>query len=182
MLFRSKHLGKAFGFHLLAGNLGFAIAPLLMAALAAGFGWRTALMVVGGFGLATAVAMVLFGHNLRAAATDGGKGAKKEGGAQTLVSPALLMMLAFFILMALANSGIQTFSVTVFALNGVSLTDANTVLTVFLTAGFVGIAAGGVVADRITRPIGVVVVSMFVCALGLGIVGSGPLPYVAIVI
>ena len=35
-----RHLGKAFGFHLLAGNLGFAAAPVLMVALAALWDWQ----------------------------------------------------------------------------------------------------------------------------------------------
>ena len=56
-------------------------------------------------------------------------------------------MLAFFVLNPLANSGIQTFSVTTLAkLFGTPLGTANTALTVYLSAALAGIAAGGFAA------------------------------------
>jgi len=186
-----KHLGKAFGFHLLAGNLGFAAAPVLMVALAALWDWRTAVIAVGAAGVAVGVCMVLFGRNLRAAndpRDSPGHGAKTAGdgtpdnvGTRALASPALLVMLAFFILVALATSGIQTFSVTVLnTLFDVELGIANTALTIYLSAGFVGIVAGGLIADRLRRPTTVVVASMLIAALALSLVGGMALPAAAL--
>ena len=44
-------LGRALATHALCGNLGFVIAPPLVVALAALFGWRNSLAIVGGFGM-----------------------------------------------------------------------------------------------------------------------------------
>ena len=63
-----RHLGKAFGFHLLAGNLGFAAAPVLMVSLAALWDWRMAIVAVGAAGIAVGLAMLAFEASLRARA------------------------------------------------------------------------------------------------------------------
>jgi MFS transporter, FSR family, fosmidomycin resistance protein len=177
---QKQHLGKAFGFHLLAGNLGFATAPVLMVALAAWFDWRMAMVVVGGAGVAIGLCMLLFGHNLRAAVAPQVDTSADpcDDSAQSLLSPALLTMLGFFVLIALATAGIQTFSVTVLnKVYGVSLESANTALTVFLGAGFVGVATGGFVADRLREPVVVVNLSMLTCAVALALVSVVALPF-----
>ncbi|MBT6273933.1 MAG: MFS transporter [Chromatiales bacterium] len=175
---QERHLGKAFGFHLLAGNFGFAAAPILMVSLAAWFDWRTALMMVGGAGVVVGIAMMLFGRNLTATrAAKAEPRAPDKSGVRALMSPALLVMLAFFVLIAVANSGVQTFSVTVLnQVYGISLETANTALTVYLTAGFVGVAIGGFIADRLRRPVVVVSASMLVTAMCFGLVSAIALP------
>lgn len=178
-----RHLGKAFGFHLLAGNLGFAVAPVMMVSLAVLWDWRTAVMTVGAAGVTVGLCMLAFGRDLHAG-TEPRRNATEPSsatGTRALASPALLMMLAFFILLALANAGVQTFSVT--ALNAAYGTDlgvANTALTFYLASGFVGVAVGGFVADRLQRPVIVVVGAMAVCAACLAVVGWTALPAVAL--
>lgn len=185
-----KHLGKAFSFHLMAGNLGFAAAPVSMVALAALWDWRAAVIAIGALGVVVGVCMLLFGRNLRVGDLgSGGCGnprrvaSKPSNGAHTpsLASPAMLVMLAFFVLIALATSGINTFSVTL--LNTLFATDlgtANTALTIYLSAGFFGIAAGGVLADKLRRPAAVVIVSMLVAVLAISVVGAMALPAFAL--
>lgn len=177
-----QHLGKAFSFHLLAGNLGFAIAPVMMVSLAVLWDWRTAVIAVGIAGVVVGLCMLAFGRDLRTG-TEPGRTSndRATGGMTSLTSPALLMMLGFFILTALASSGIQTFSVT--ALNTVYGTDlgvANTALTFFLASGFLGVAVGGFVADKLQRPVVVVAGAMAVCAACLAVVGWRALPTVAL--
>ena len=53
-------IGHAFSLHGLSGTLGYASAPVLVASLSALLGWRTALVVASGAGLAMAMAVVLF--------------------------------------------------------------------------------------------------------------------------
>jgi FSR family fosmidomycin resistance protein-like MFS transporter len=187
-----QHLGKAFSFHLMAGNLGFAAAPISMVALAALWDWRAAVIAIGALGLVVGICMLLFGRHLRIADSGnrGNSGYSDNSNAQreastpgqraptaSLVSPAMLVMLAFFVLIALATSGINTFSVTVLnALYGTDLGTANTALTIYLSAGFFGIAAGGLLADKLRRPAAVVVVSMLVAALAIALVGTMALP------
>ena len=182
---QKQHLGKAFGFHLLAGNLGFATAPVLMVALAAWFDWRTAMVIVGGAGVSIGLCMLLFGHNLRAAVAPKPNvdAETRNSASPTLLSPALLTMLGFFVLIALATAGIQTFSVTVLnKVYGVSLESANTALTIFLAAGFVGVATGGFVADRLREPVVVVNLSMFTCAVALALVSAVALPFAVLLL
>jgi MFS family permease len=178
-----RHLGKAFGFHLLAGNVGFAAAPVLMVGMAALWDWRSAVIAVGAMGVAVGLCMIVFGRNLRAgcAPARGDARGGEDGGTRALLSPPLLVMLGFFVLIALANTGVQTFSVTVLnALFGVPLGTANTALTFYLSAGLVGITVGGVIADRLRRPVVVVAASMLVSALALALVGSATLPAVVL--
>jgi MFS transporter, FSR family, fosmidomycin resistance protein len=171
---RTKHLGKAFGFHLLAGNLGFAVAPVLLASLAALWDWRSAVIAVGLAGVAVGVAMIVLGRDLRAASAPSAdeQGAGGNARPHRLTSPALWVMLAFFVLLALATSGIQTFAPTVLnTLYGLGLGTANTALTAFLSAGFIGVAIGGFVADALRRPVFVVVGCMLLSAVCMAVVG-----------
>src|SRR5690606_20552219 len=49
---KESWLGRAYGVHTLGGNIGWALAPLVVLGLAAFFGWRTALVVAGVIGFA----------------------------------------------------------------------------------------------------------------------------------
>ncbi|MFT5448803.1 MAG: FSR family fosmidomycin resistance protein-like MFS transporter [Gammaproteobacteria bacterium] len=181
-----KHLGKTFGYHLLTGNLGFAAAPVVMVALAALWDWRTAVTLVGAAGVAVAVCMMLFGRSLSIGDTDKGlssQSARQPGKAtpssntRALASPALLVMLAFFTVVALGSSAIQTFVPTVLnELYGFDLATANTALTIYLSASFVGVGIGGFLADRVRHPVAVVIAGMLIGALALSVVGAVALP------
>src|SRR5580704_3405604 len=48
----SGRLGRAYGAHTFAGNLGWVAAPIAVLALTDAFGWRAALVILGGAGLA----------------------------------------------------------------------------------------------------------------------------------
>jgi FSR family fosmidomycin resistance protein-like MFS transporter len=153
-----RRLGRAFGAHGVAGNLGWVAAPASVLGLTALFGWRAALVILGGIGLALTLYLVstralLSGETgtgpvERAARTEAGAGA----GLRVLLGPSVLLCFAYFTLLSVAQVGLQTFfpSAAVAAF-GVSIGAANAMLTGFLVAAALGMLAGGVVADRFRR-------------------------------
>ena len=54
-----SRLGRSFALHTFVGNIGFAAAPPVTAALALLLGWRETLLVVGGVGVPVVLAIVL---------------------------------------------------------------------------------------------------------------------------
>lgn len=144
-----SRMGRAFGVHTFAGYLGGAVAPAIMAALVVLVGGFGALIVAGLVG--PVAALMLFVGNVPEVAQhphkDGAKGAK-----QSLLTPALMVLMVFFMLLSLSNSGLSSFGV-VALMNGygVTFSDANIALTAFLGASAVGVLAGGHLADRISN-------------------------------
>ncbi|MGD9615187.1 MAG: MFS transporter [Alphaproteobacteria bacterium] len=153
-----RRLGRAFGAHGVAGNLGWVAAPASVLGLTAIFGWRAALVILGGIGLAFTLYLIsqrsiLSGeirmHTVpRPAVSGGGTG----GAGRVLLAPPVLLCFAYFTLLSVAQVGLQTFfpSAAVAAF-GVSIGAANAMLTGFLVAAALGVLAGGVVADRFPR-------------------------------
>ena len=166
-----RRLGRAFGAHGVAGNLGWVAAPASVLGLTAVFGWRAALVILGGIGLAFTLYLisqrgVLSGETRTSAmprpAVSGG-----TAGAATrvLLAPAVLLCFAYFTLLSVAQVGFQTFfpSAAVAAF-GVSIGAANGMLTGFLVAAALGVLAGGVVADRFPRHELVVAIGLAIAA------------------
>ena len=153
-------VGRAFSVHTFAGYAGSAVAPGLMLLLAWLLGVGGALVVAGLLGPLAAVPL------LRAAAAERVRPARARlQGAPALLSPTILALTGFFILLNLGSGAIQSFSVSAWAvLNGLSLAAGNTALTAWLAMSALGVLAGGQVADR-TRRHGLV------AACGLGAAG-----------
>ncbi|WP_315702695.1 MULTISPECIES: MFS transporter [unclassified Bradyrhizobium] len=143
-----KRMGRAFGVHTFAGYLGGAVAPAIMAALVTTVGGFGALIVAGLVGPVAALLLLLGNvpevpphpHHV-----DGVKVAQPN-----LLTPLLMLLTIFFMLLSLSNSGIASFGV-VALMNGygISFSSANIALTAFLGASAVGVLAGGHLADRI---------------------------------
>ena len=174
--------GKSFGVHTFGGYVGFAAAPLVVGALAAAFDWRLALLAVGGAGLAYALfAQVVMTpvHRPRdasdAASTD--RAALGER-ARSLLRPTILVLAVFFVGLVVGQKGIATFT-PLFVAERLGMTEAagNSVLTVFFSAGAVGVLAGGVVADRYDPHLVAVTAltagSTALAALVAGLLGTG---------
>jgi MFS family permease len=142
-------MGRAFSVHTFAGFLGGAVAPAIMAALVATVGGLGALMVAGAVG--PAVALLLIAMNLpdaRAAARKHGDDAPKP----SILTPAIIVLTIFFMLLGLSNAGISNFGVVALMSGyGVAFGTANLALTCFLGASAVGVLAGGFLADRTER-------------------------------
>jgi MFS family permease len=149
-------LGRAFGIHTFAGNVGFAIAPAAMIGLAGIWGWRGALTAAGLIAFVVLGAMLirrdLLLDETRSAAGDRDPNAKSRPRSRLLLSGPVLLLFLFYVMTAMFTSGVQSFSVT--ALNGlwgIDLAFANIILSAFLIASTLGILLGGVIADRIDR-------------------------------
>lgn len=144
-----RRMGRAFSIHTFAGFLGGALAPALMAAMAAWFDVRGALIGTGAIALAVALAVVFVPVGDTAP-----KLAKQDAsaGATSVVNPAILTLMLFFTLISLASAGIAGFSVVAFINGyGISFANANIALTAYLSASTLGVLFGGFLADRVRR-------------------------------
>ncbi|HEX6829677.1 MAG TPA: MFS transporter [Burkholderiales bacterium] len=149
-----RRLGHAFSVHGLSGNLGWALAPVFLAAIAATAGWRAAALSASAVGLlmfalllsqraAMAVPPHAGGH-----ATDG-KPAAPGSVLAFLAVPAVWMCFGFFLLSTAAFGALQNFAPPVLGgLYGLSLAAATTALSAYLLGGAAGITAGGFLAGR----------------------------------
>jgi MFS family permease len=143
-------MGRAFGVHTFAGFLGGAMAPAMMAGLVALFGGFGALATAGGIGLAIAVLLVAVPIP-EASAARTAAGAPPVPLSQVL-TPVMLLLTLFFMLLHLSGNGIGSFGVVAF-MQGYRLdfATANIVLTLYLGASALGVLAGGAIADRTRR-------------------------------
>jgi MFS family permease len=142
-------MGRAFSVHTFAGFLGGAVAPAIMATLVATVGGFGALIVAGAVG--PAVAMLLVAMNLPDA-----RAAQRKHGDDTpkpnVLTPAIIVLTIFFMLLGLSNAGINNFGVVALMSGyGTAFGTANLALTCFLGASAVGVLAGGFLADRTAR-------------------------------
>jgi MFS family permease len=151
-----KRIGKAFSIHTFAGYLGFGVTPAMMLGCAAIWGWRGAFLFAAGLSFAVALLVVVAGSILprvvhkpgQAPAKGPGSGAAKVG-FDLLLSAPILRNLLFFFCLAMANGGIQTFTVVgMGAIHGTPFSTATVALSGFLLMSAVGVLLGGVIADR----------------------------------
>jgi MFS family permease len=142
-------MGRAFSVHTFAGFLGGAVAPAIMAALVATVGGLGALIVAGAVGPAVALLLMAMGlPDARAAMRKHGDDTPK----QNVLTPAIIVLTIFFMLLGLSNAGIGNFGVVALMSGyGVAFGTANLALTCFLGASAIGVLAGGFLADRTER-------------------------------
>ena len=143
-------MGRAFSIHTFAGFLGGAVAPAIMATLVGTVGGLGALIAAGAVGPLVALALVVVGIPDASAADRKVDGVHPPK--QSIVTPAIIVLTIFFMLLGLSNAGISNFGV-VALMSGydVSFSAANVALTAFLGASAAGVLAGGVLADRTSR-------------------------------
>ncbi|MEZ5614369.1 MAG: MFS transporter [Rhodocyclaceae bacterium] len=192
----TARLGQAFSVHGLAGNLGWAIAPVFLAGIAAAAGWRTAALGAAALG-ALAWIVVWFGREATALDGDSAKDAKDAQDAKAekaapgaKVSPGgtapmfgflgvstVWLCFAFFLLVTMAFGALQNYATPLMhALYGLTLAAAATTLTAFLLGGAAGIAAGGVLAGRGAPHEGLIAVALGAAALVAAVIAAGVLP------
>jgi MFS family permease len=143
-------MGRAFSVHTFAGFLGGAVAPAIMAALVATIGGHGALIVAGALGPLVAL-LLLIVRVPDASATDRALDGVRPP-RQSIITPALIVLTIFFMLLNLSNAGIGNFGVVALMSGyGVSFSSANIALTAFLGASAIGVLAGGFLADHTQR-------------------------------
>jgi len=164
----SARIGHVFSFHTFAGMVGSAIAPATLLFMQSQFGWRGAYIGSAIFGLL--VLIVLVAQPGPADESKTRSAAKTQSGAadtgwRLLLSPPILLNLAFFTMISLMGSGLNTFLVVALgALHATPPAIANMALTSLLAMSAAGTLAGGILAGRTSR-------HATVAALGLTIGG-----------
>jgi len=141
-----ENIGKAFSLHTFSGFLGGAITPMAMTMAATMWSWQAGVIAAGLIGIAASVLIPLIPRMdvLTADVSDRPASSSKPGLNGQIVSLTL-----FFFFVALSTSGIQSFSVVVLTDGwNLSLGEASTALTVFLTTMAFGVLGGGLLADR----------------------------------
>ncbi len=143
-------MGRAFSIHTFAGFLGGAVAPAIVAALVAATGGHGALIVAGAVGPAVALLLLVVGIPDASAADRAIDGVKMPQ--PNIVTPAIIVLTAFFMLLSLSNAGIGNFGVVALMSGyGSSFSAANIALTAFLGFSAIGVLAGGFLADHTSR-------------------------------
>jgi len=117
------------------------------------WGWNGGFLCAAVLSFAAAILLMVTGSVLprapRKAARKAGEARQAEGGLGLLLSGPVLRNLAFFFCIAVANGGIQTFSVvSLGAIHGTSAVTANIGLSGFLLFSAAGVLLGGIIADR----------------------------------
>ncbi|MBV9560164.1 MAG: MFS transporter, partial [Bradyrhizobium sp.] len=143
-------MGRAFGIHTFAGFLGGAVAPAIVAALVTTIGGLGALVVSGAIGIAVALLLLVAG------VPDAGAKHERGGSARpaksSVITPALIVLTIFFMLLGLSAGGISSFGVVALMSGyGTPYSTANLALTAFLGASAAGVLAGGFLADHTER-------------------------------
>jgi MFS family permease len=145
-----SRMGRAFSIHTFAGFLGGAVAPATVAMLVASIGGAGALIVTGAVGPLVALLLLVVGIPDASAADRKIDGVHPPR--QNIVTPALIVLTIFFMLLSLSNAGIGNFGVVALMSGyGASFSSANIALTAFLGAGAAGVLAGGFLADHTRR-------------------------------
>jgi MFS family permease len=160
-----RKIGKAFSIHTFAGYLGSGVTPAMVLACAALWGWHGAFLFAAGLSFAVALLIIVAGGVLprtiaksKPASQSNAQGSSRSSsqssgdtkvGLDLLLSAPILRNLLFFFCLAMANGGIQTYSVVgLGAIHGTPASAANVALSGFLLFSAAGVLLGGVIADR----------------------------------
>src|ERR1700692_4339580 len=140
-------MGRAFSIHTFAGFLGGAVAPAIVAALVAMTGGHGALIAAGAVGPVVALLLLVVAIPDASAADRRVDGVQAPQ--QSVITPAIIVLTIFFMLLSLSSAGIGNFGVVALMSGyGASFSSANIALTAVLGFSAVGVLAGGVFAAR----------------------------------
>src|SRR5437588_3130004 len=151
-----ERLSQVFSFHTFAGMLGSAIAPVTLLTMQNYFGWRGAYLGAALLGFVVLAALIAQPEPVAALrpASRTGKASSHAGGTgwRLLLTPAILLNLAFFTLTAIMGNGLNTYLVVALgALHATPPAIANIALTSLLTMNAIGVLAGGVLASHMRQ-------------------------------
>jgi MFS family permease len=152
-----ERLSQVFSFHTFAGMVGAALAPVTLLYMQSQFGWRGAYIGAAIFGFVVLVALIAQSEPAPDVAHAGMGVAKArthgaEVGWRLLISPPILLNLAFFVLTSIMSGGLNTYLVVALgALHATPPATANVALTALLAMNAVGVLGGGVLAGRTTH-------------------------------
>jgi MFS family permease len=148
-----ERLGQVFAFHSFAGIVGSAIAPATLLYMQSLFGWRGAYVGAAALGFVVLTALIAQPEPkpevVHAAQTPGKARASASTTWRVLITPPILLNLAYFILTSIMGGGLNTYLVVALgALHATPVNVANMALTSLLAMNAVGVLAGGLLAGR----------------------------------
>jgi FSR family fosmidomycin resistance protein-like MFS transporter len=170
----AERIGPAFSFHTFAGMAGSAAAPPTLLMMQTLWGWRGAFIGASLLGFAVAASLIAMraqGDDHTAAPRT--KSDDGPAGWRRLLTPAILLNLVFFVLLAVVSGGVYNYSVVALgALYATPVTSANTALTGFLVLSSIGVLAGGLLVTRTARHGTVAALGLFAIALFTALIGE----------
>jgi len=178
-------LGHAFSVHGLAGNIGWAAAPVFMTGIAAAAGWRNAALSAAVLGLVALTSVVLLRGTLGAPVPAHARAAADDGPRSSpfafLRVGAVWMCFFFFLASIIGFGALQNFAPSVLShVYGLPLTAAASALTLYLLGGAAGIIAGGFLAARYEAHERVVAALLVTAALMALSLATGSVPGVLV--
>lgn len=177
-------LPHAFSAHGLAGTLGWAVAPVVLALLAGFAGWRTALVGASALAISVLVALLLMRDALhdpaairRARAVHAARDPALADTFAFLREPSVWVCFGFFFTMAMALGGIQSFAPAALQeLYAAPLALATSAVTLFMLASAGGNIAGGFLAARNKRHDHIIAGSFVLAAAMSALLATGAVP------
>jgi len=181
----NARLSHAFSAHGLAGNLGWAVTPVFMTAIAAVAGWRIAAFAAGALPVVALSSLVLLRGMLAGPAPAPGRpvahDAPRGSPFAFLAVGAVWMCFIFFLSSTMGLGALQNFGPSVLKnVYGLPLTAAASALTLYLLGGAAGIAAGGFLAAKYHAHERVVAALLLAAALLALVLASGSVPQAAV--
>lgn len=188
-LVSADRLPFAFSIHLIMGNVGWIIAPILMVGVASIFGWRAAAVAAGGV-VACVLSMFVFARHLfdldpAAHDLDSQKNRSmtkepeesKAGNFAFLLAPAVWLCFGFFFFNSFALSILQNFSPSIFGeVYQVPHETATMGLTSYMVGNAVGVVVGAWLAKLFTDSERVVASCLSVSFLMACVLATGMIP------
>ena len=180
-----SRIGRAFSMHTFTGNLGFATAPPVVAAMLLTMDWRMVLLILGLIGVPVAASILWQSSILQDQAKPKARVEAGLSGRDLLLSRPILLFFGFFLLSAMAGTAIQAFAITVLGkLWGTPIAIGSLALTGYMVGATGGTLIGGWFADRYKRHLLFIVAltvtaAMLILVLGLVRMPDGMLPVVA---
>jgi len=175
-------LGHAFSAHGVAGNIGWAVAPLFMAGVASAAGWRAAALGAAAVAALALASAVLFRKNFSGPALSRSEALDAANSPLAFLRvSAIWMCFLFFLASMLGFGALQNFAPSVLKeVYGLPLTAAASALSVFLLGGAVGVSLGGFLAARYEAHERVVAVLLVAAASLALVLASAALPQIAV--
>ncbi len=152
-------MGRAFAIHTFTGNIGFALAPPVVAVMAAFFGWREALLILGLVGVPVALAILWQSGILQEQAHADRKRSTMTA-RDLLLDRTLLLFFGFYLLGSMAGSGVQAWLITVLHYKGIEVALASAALTAYMVGTSAGVLIGGWIVDRLKAYVGIMVAGL----------------------
>jgi FSR family fosmidomycin resistance protein-like MFS transporter len=173
-----RRIARAYSVHGFSGNIGWVLAPALIAPVTYLAGWRMALVTAAGVALvATFVIARLtpgLGQPMRPSAA--APATSFVADLRVLLAAPILIAFGYFALLSGAFTGIQTFAVpALLMIYAAPLTLATGALTAFLVGNACGLLGGGFLADRVRHHTAVAVAGVLGAALLVMVMASGAL-------